>query len=151
MYLDMLCKIRFFVKSLLTVTALMWFSPVCILIYITRVPSHANTFSQWVHWCVLSPVCIYIWYIGSLLSTKAISEWLQGCGSPMCVSWYDLNVKIIFNWKFLLTLYTLIWFLPCVYHDVIFQINTTYLRRPTFMTSTQPRGWWRLRAFYSFL
>ena len=46
MYLEILCKIRFFVESLLTMTALMCFSPVCIFMCITRVPSHAKTFSQ---------------------------------------------------------------------------------------------------------
>ena len=72
---------------------------VCILIYIERAPSHAKTFSQWVHWCGLSPVCVcvFIWYIRSLSAQKpSHNDWTDVV--LLCV-YHHMLCKIIFNCK----------------------------------------------------
>ena len=44
-------------EGLVTLSSLMWFSPVCVLRWLLKLLLLEKALSQWLHWCRFSPLC----------------------------------------------------------------------------------------------
>ena len=94
-------QINFQSQRLLTVGALICFSPVCVLWWSTRVFICAKDFPQWVHWYGFSPVCIFWCFTRVTFKSKDFSQWVHwnGFSSVSLNNILDyLNSQKILQW-----------------------------------------------------
>ena len=122
-YFLLLYQSNFQSKWLLTMDALIWFSPVCDLWWSTKVFFCAKKdFPQWVHWYGCSPVCIFWCFTKVIFKAKGFSQWVHWYGYSQCVFSDDLIEYFLCKRLFTVGLGALIGFLTSVCSLVICQI-----------------------------
>ena len=138
MHFYMPFKISSLLKCLATFILLIWFLPVCVLIYlvkefqsekdfiqkmdtliwflfsmclrwITKLHFCEKDLSQWLHWNGFSSVCVLRWITKLYFCEKVLSQWLHWNGLPQYV------FSCLLRLDFIKKMDTLIWFLFSMY------------------------------------
>ena len=110
--------------------ASMWFSPVCIIICFVISEFCQKSFHYY-YIDMVSPMCILICITRITLHAKIFSQWVHEYGLTrvyLHISKMNLHIsKMTYVYKIHLTMAALIWFLPCMYFDMLITITAFML------------------------